>query len=650
MLRKILESQTNFSLCFGRLLKIFIVGTSILLLVAYISFKKDFTKEVQKQTLIDSVKITNQLYTSLFYSENITNIVAKTLAREGVNNQAKIAAILTAAIPKIDYEKHNIFTTTLFNFLNEKGDLIVTSSDGILPTPIMVSKEKRSWITDSKTRPWKFHLAKNDIGIVSKEPIIPVGFGISDAKNRFLGTLSCGISVNKLRNLLEASLNNGLTNFAILNDDGSLIISSNNFEHKLIPEIQNSIIQDFAENGVVQHVNIKIANRDFLYSKIPNYPKLGVLVGYNRASFRQEFWSGFQKTFTYFLYFSLFALILIFLLKKRLINPVISLSKLSRKLSNNNTNFYLPDSHIEEIQILSKPIKDLQKIIKNQVDLKNTKTKDNKHKKEFLSSISHEFTNTTNSIIGVSEFIKSDMEFRLKSQNKQFSTEEIAKYQEFLDDIKNLSEEVLLLAQDIIDINQTNYGIFEIEKLQSVNLEELSLRCIKLLRTYAIKNHKIISVNFIKSKDCNFIVNNLNDKLVKQALVNIIRSAIKFSKNNNKIEVTLRAIENEVSELLRDSLLKKIISNKKLEKNHRDSLIKVVEKSRPRVNIIFKIKTSNQEECENFSKFFEDSEGDQEQCLDKKNLSVAKDLIEMQGGIIEVSTADSPNIEIKITF
>jgi signal transduction histidine kinase len=242
------------------------------------------------------------------------------------------------------------------------------------------------------------------------------------------------------------------------------------------------------------------------------------------------------------------------------------------------------------------------------------------------------------------------MEFRLKSQNKQFSTEEIAKYQEFLDDIKNLSEEVLLLAQDIIDINQTNYGIFEIEKLQSVNLEELSLRCIKLLRTYAIKNHKIISVNFIKSKDCNFIVNNLNDKLVKQALVNIIRSAIKFSKNNNKIEVTLRAIENEVSELLRDSLLKKIISNKKLEKNHRDSLIKVVEKSRPRVNIIFKIKTSNQEECENFSKFFEDSEGDQEQCLDKKNLSVAKDLIEMQGGIIEVSTADSPNIEIKITF
>lgn len=646
MIRKILESQTSFSQYFKRLIFLFVIGSLIISYFAYHSLRKDLTAEVREEVLLYSVKLTTNISNILIHAENITNILAKTVSREDPKNLSKLAEILGSFSPRIGQGKYDIFTITLFNLINTESKIVATSNDGVLENPVQVSEQKRSWIKDAKLKPWRFHVSKNDIGLVSKEPVIPVGFGFTDKNNNFLGIISIGINAVKLRNLLESSLDSKIINFAILNDDGSVITTSSNFDPKITAQIEENIANKFAENQDIKHAKVTLNNQDFFYSKINLYPKLGILAGYNKTSFNNKFWSKSSKTFFYLGYFVIFVIILFFLLKRKLLNPVTSLSKFANKISNRNFNFYLPDSNISEITALSQPIKTLQRTTKQELDNKITLRKDNQNKKEFLSSISHEFSNVTNSIVGISEFIKSDIEIKEASKNKSISAEEIEEYKEFLEDIKNLSDEILLLAQDIVDINHSHHGIFEVEKFERVDLEQLTTRCIKLLRTHAIKNQKMLSLNLIKDSECNFTVGNLSAKLVKQAFVDIIRSAIKYAAKNSKIELTLEALDNEVSEVLRDSILKRIRLNSELDKNHRDSLIKVINNSRPKVNIITKLTTTK----ENSSKILNLLTNEIADSENNKSFITAKYLIEMQGGVIDASVNGNSEIEIKITF
>jgi two-component system sensor histidine kinase ChiS len=650
MIRQILDSPTSLSLCFRRLVKLFVIGSLIILYFAYQSLEKELTSEIREEVLVDSIKLTTNISNILIHAENITSILAKTISREDPNNLNKLTEILRSFSPRIGQGKYDIFTITLFNLINPKGQLVATSNDGILKDPIQVSDQKRSWIKDARIKPWRFHVAKNDIGLVSKEPVIPVGFGFTDKNNNFSGIVSIGINAVKLKNLLESSLDSRIVNFAILNDDGSVIITSTNFDPKIAAQIEEKIANKFSENQDIKNAKITLNNQDFFYSKISLYSKLGILVGYDKASFNSKFWSKSSKTFFYLGYFIIFTIILLFLLKKRLLSPITSLSKIANKISNKNFNFYLADSNIEEVRALSQPIIALQKITKQELDDKITLKKNHQSKKDFLSSISNEFSNITNSIIGISEFIKSDIELKETSKSKTLSSEDIEEYKEFLEDIKNLSDEILLLAQDIVDINHSHHGIFEVEKFERVDLEQLTTRCIKLLRTHAIKNQKMLSLNLIKDQECNFTVGNLSAKLVKQALVNIIRSIIKYAAKNSKIELTLEALDNEVSDVLRDSILKRIRLNTNLDKDHRNSLIKVINNSRPKVNIITKFSVEEKDLAKLLNLLKEEIVKEKSYSIDQQNLLTAKYLIEMQGGFIDISINDSLESEIKITF
>ncbi len=644
------KSQTNFSKHFIYLFQIFLAGATILFYFCYSNAESNFNENIKKRTSINSVKIANQIDNIFIYSENITSILAKNLARENTKDYQKVADILQSVKPQIDYEKYNIFTITLFNFISPEGKIIATSNDGVLKEPVKISVERRSWITDSRLRPWRFQIAKNDVGLISKELVIPIGFGITDSNGKFLGIISIGVNARKVKTLIESSLNNITTSFAILNNDNSTIVTSDNFDDELLPEIQNKISKEFTETQEVENALIKVGDQEFLYSKIKHYPKMGLIVGVNKSAVRSEFWPRISETFLQILYFLFFTLILLLFFKKKLLNPVIMLSKAANKISRGNINVYIPDSNITEIDSLSHSIRMMQKFIKKQSEDRLSLEKENKSRKEFLSSITHEFKNVTTGIIGAAEVIKSDLDAKIKAENKNISVEEMNEHREFLEDITNLSEEILLLAHDTIDINHLLHNDFKLEKSETVDLEKIVVRTAKLLRVHAVRNKKIIVTNFIKGEDSGFVVNNLDARLVKQIMVNIINNSIKHANDNSKIEITLEAIDKEVSEVLRDSILNNLRNNHAIETDHKNKLIRIISKARPQVIITVKdtsigmtigeiaevLETSNLNMLNNNS--------------DIKSLSLAKHLIEIQGGSFQISSQDGIGIEIKIIF
>ena len=151
---------------------------AVVLFLSYRNFNKD-----SKQVIVTSgAKINQQITESLSYVENISNFIANQIIDKGSFQKEKIAAILLNSKPKIDQSNHDIFTWTLFDFINPSNYVIASSIQGVVPKPILLTSEKRSWIKESRITPWKLIPSKVDIGVISRESIIPFGFGIAKKK------------------------------------------------------------------------------------------------------------------------------------------------------------------------------------------------------------------------------------------------------------------------------------------------------------------------------------------------------------------------------------------------------------------------------------------------------------------------------------
>ena len=643
------ESNISISKYFQRLLILFAVSGVFILFLNYKSLKTHLAKDALEKTLSNSIKLINKTDETLIYAENTVNLLARNISKTNSNNLGKIAEIMLSATPKIDYERHNVFTSTLFGFVNNKDQLIATSNHGILDKPSTFLVSKRPWVKNVRLTPWRFQISKSDIGIVSKDHVIPIGFGITNRWGKFVGSIALGIHINRLRDLLILDISEDKTSFAILNSDGSLIVASDNFIKESSLKLKRQIAQEFSLTNDVTNGEITIKNQQFFYSKIPHYPQIGILVANNNSNIYVELWPQFLRNFKYLTYLFLLSLVVVFLLKRKFINPIIALNKTANKISAGNLKPHVIRSNLSEVNSLSNHIKKLKMMIRKDNSNKILFEKDSLSKKDFMSSLNHEFSNVTHSIMGISEFIKSDIDLKLNSKNQEFSLSHIKEYREFLDDLSNLSEESLLLVQDIIDINYRDSGLFEIEKFEKLDLENLTRRVIKILRVYAIKKRKTIITDFVKAKDCDFRVNHLSAKLTKQILTNSLRGIIKYSQNNNKIDVSLEAIESEVSEILRDSIIRKIKFNNEIDPDHRENLLKIIKNSRPKVAIGIKARFED-EERENLLNIFKQKRKDQSLSSVDRNILNAKYLTEMQGGVFQITPAEDSIVEIKITF
>ena len=208
-------------------------------------------------------------------------------------------------------------------------------------------------------------------------------------------------------------------------------------------------------------------------------------------------------------------------------------------LESNNSTHAL-ENLLEEIKYSSDPKKiqqfklmlkeknhsDIYTLISNMInelqESKRLADEANETKSLFLSNISHEIRTPINGIVGFSKFLSST---KLDSEQS-----------EFLGIIRNSSEDLLGIVDNILDISKIESGKIELEKSYFNLVDEFE----NLSDVYALDaSRKGIDFSvWIDPSFVHLLVESDSEK-IKQILMNLVSNAIKFTKPQGSISVCI---------------------------------------------------------------------------------------------------------------
>jgi len=143
-------------------------------------------------------------------------------------------------------------------------------------------------------------------------------------------------------------------------------------------------------------------------------------------------------------------------------------------------------------------------------------------KNQFISNMSHELRTPLNAIIGYSEMILKGMTNSAIMQNK------------FVGNIATAGKHLLALINDILDLSKIEAGKF-ILNFKSISLPELVNEIQILLKELAAA--KNIFLHFSISDEIEGI--KADPVRLKQILINLLNNAIKFNRQNGRVDMTI---------------------------------------------------------------------------------------------------------------
>ncbi|PIR39867.1 MAG: hypothetical protein COV35_00155 [Alphaproteobacteria bacterium CG11_big_fil_rev_8_21_14_0_20_39_49] len=504
-----------------------IAPLALLILLAIIGFLnyKIIQKDIQNNLISESSIIADNFTEPLFYIEGFARIISDRISLLNDPSPEEIAKILkNSTIPSAN--SHDVFTWTLFDFVDKNGKVTASSIHGVLPNPKTVLYDKRSWMQRAPEEPGTLFLSKPDIGITSGEWIIPAGLGVENYKNQFLGIVSIGISIKKIATrLIDKSTD--YVNFLIIDKNGYVLIDSKDLLKTEKPNDLDKINFDPNFKGIL--TSAKIEHKSDTYTHLRRIPKYDyyIAIGQNKQAAQKLFNEKVLPQILQTAAMGIFTLMLLFFFKYKLVSPISSLSTTAESLMKGGTNISLPRGGPMEIHILSKQLLNLRRYIKRiqRIDKKLFKAKQeaeraNKAKSDFLANMSHELRTPLNAIIGYSEIIQAQMFGKVGND----------KYVEYANDIHQSGIHLLNLINDILDISKAEAGKFEIIE-ENVDIGEAARESLKLIQEQAAQK-KIPIITDIQEKP----VLIYGDKLrIKQIIINILSNAVKFSDSGQEI-------------------------------------------------------------------------------------------------------------------
>jgi signal transduction histidine kinase len=154
----------------------------------------------------------------------------------------------------------------------------------------------------------------------------------------------------------------------------------------------------------------------------------------------------------------------------------------------------------------------------------------NEHKDQFLANMSHELRTPLNSIIGFSDLMIANAH--------KYSPEKIQKYS---DKVLSAAEHLLELISDLLEVAKINAGVLTLEP-QEFDLNSLCKNVIEMLQPIAMKKDLELLIE-IREQEPVLIM--ADRRLIKQALINLLNNALKFTKDGY-VKLTVETENEEV--------------------------------------------------------------------------------------------------------
>ncbi len=148
--------------------------------------------------------------------------------------------------------------------------------------------------------------------------------------------------------------------------------------------------------------------------------------------------------------------------------------------------------------------------------------------REFLNSIIHELKNPLNVIIGFSQILRDEANYKVSPQERA----------DYLKDINESANDLNNLIHDLLDVGSALSGNFSVDLSAEIDVKDLIKRSIKLNYDYALSG-RIKLVGEV-AEDLNFI--KLDAKRMKQILANLISNSIKYSPEKTEIKISAQNI------------------------------------------------------------------------------------------------------------
>jgi PAS domain S-box-containing protein len=174
-------------------------------------------------------------------------------------------------------------------------------------------------------------------------------------------------------------------------------------------------------------------------------------------------------------------------------------------------------SDISEVKKAEETLKESYDRLKELDDLKSN----------FTSVVSHELRTPLTSIKGFLQFLLNGIAGPVNAQQR-----------EYLDIIKNNSERLLSLINDLLDMSKMESGKFTVDRVPSA-VKPLLERCVKDVRSLSDAKNITISVETSEPG----AVLNIDPYRISQAVINLLSNAIKFSQKNSAITAAFSTVD-----------------------------------------------------------------------------------------------------------
>jgi signal transduction histidine kinase len=147
----------------------------------------------------------------------------------------------------------------------------------------------------------------------------------------------------------------------------------------------------------------------------------------------------------------------------------------------------------------------------------------NQAKSDFLASMSHELRTPLTSILGLSEVLQEEYFGKLNSKQKQY-----------LNDIRESGQHLLLLINDILDIAKIEAGKMELE-LGPVVVKELLENSLIMIKEKAGKHNIKLDVDL--APEIKGLKIQADERKLKQIIFNLLSNAVKFTPDGGRIQL-----------------------------------------------------------------------------------------------------------------
>ena len=493
----------------------FIVFTVLSLSIFICAFNyNSYVDEKNKKLIVLGQETHKEISEFLLKNEEILKHIGSKIYDLDSKNLTEIDTLLKD-INKINDKKEQF----LIKWIRPDGKILVDGQEGQLKEVLMDSsfREYSEFCRKNPGTIKAFYIKNKDF---YKSSALRIVSGVEDNQGKFSGYVSLEI---KMKDFIEKIKNNE-TNFILIDDDFNLITSSIgnlNFDRKIFEKPSKDIIKnnDLIFNAISFEKNIFSFSR-----KIENYPYF-LIFGIDKNSFEHEFYLRISPFISSFIFVGLCVSLISFILRKRIINPVLALAKVSVGIAHGETNIKIPKQNSVEMLELAKGLVLVKRLIKRdqmykkKLHLANQAIeKSDEERKNFIKNINREFKNHLKDIL-----IYVDLLIIRENSDRFLPKDNSIKSVEYLNKIK---ETVLYINSRIprsLNLSYVNFNNIMRQAIQ-VNLRSLKQKNIDLVENLLESIPKIYG----------------DELRLKHLIVSLIAKCIENLTINTKIRVSTR--------------------------------------------------------------------------------------------------------------